>query len=169
MKPKYQQTNLNRVRGRIFVMAYVYMPQGTHLFTGDLETIQKHLRPVSTCHGSVLSYIPRNDKPMFSVEIFGKGGCFEYPRNNNYLSFDHISLFDYHSFRYRELINFLENRKKFILIENTDTGYHVLGKWRRLPKFYLPIFKEYDDSMPVAIDPMLEKEIWRELQLKNRN
>ena len=89
---------------------------------------------------------------MFSVEIFGKGSFIN--NNNktqrNYLSFDHISLFDYNLFRYRELINFLENRKKFILVENTATGYHVLGKWRRLPKIYLPIFKEYDDTMPVV-------------------
>jgi hypothetical protein len=153
MKPKYQQTDLNRARGKAFVMAYVYMPafpnlpQRTHLFTGDLETIQKYLRLVSTCHGSILTYISTRDKPIFSVEIFGKGSI-----NNleNYLSFDHTSLFDYYSPRYKQLINFLDNRKKFILVENTDTGCHILGKWRRLPKIYLPIFKEYDDSMPIV-------------------
>lgn len=157
MKHKYEQTDLNRARGRPFTMAYVYMRHGTHLYTGDLETIHEHLRPVSTCHGSVVTYIPRMKKPMFSVEIFGKGGFINNKDQKNYLSFEHMSLLDYHSYKYRELINFLENRKKFLLVENTLNGLYSLGSWRRLPKVYLPIFKEYDESMPIL---QIEVPIW---------
>lgn len=158
MKHKYEQTDLNRARGRPFTMAYVYMRHGTHLYTGDLQTIQEHLRPVSTCHGSVVTQILHGmKKPMFSVEIFGKGSFINNINNFSGLSFEHMSLFDHHSYRYRELINFLENRKKFILVENTLNGIYVLGSWRRLPKVYLPIFKEYDESMPIL---RIEVPIW---------
>jgi hypothetical protein len=79
------------------------------------------------------------------VEIFGKG-AYAF-RKNNYLSFEHLSKYDARhlvTLMHMELARHLDDRRKHILVEHFGDQYHVLGKWRNLPKTYLPVFKEYD-------------------------
>jgi hypothetical protein len=151
MKKEYPKTNLNRQQGFPFVMAFVYTPGQTKVYTGDLETIRNHLRNGPTCHGVVIYYNRgvRLKLPSMVLEIFGKG-AYEF-RRTNYLHFEHLSIGDaQRRLMMTEIAPYLDKRKKFVLVENFGAKQYVLGKWRKIPKTYLPILKEYDATGPLV-------------------
>jgi hypothetical protein len=149
IKKTYPKIDLKRQRGFPFVMAFVYAPGGTVVYTGDLGTIQKHLSGGPTCHGRIVYYMKGIRYPQTRVNIFGKG-AFAF-RKQNYLSFEHLSKRNVNQLwggfqGEKDIAADLDDRKKHILIEHFGLQRHVLGKWRNLPKTYLPVFKEYDGT-----------------------
>ena len=135
----FPKVDLPRQKGYPFAMAFCYMEGGTKVFTGDLWTIEKHLKNEPTHLGLVR--IGKIVRPI----VFGK---LSYTRNVDrpslYLSKMDIS-YDC------EPEEYLKERKRQNLylsvpdlsVPGVDSRI-VIAKWRRIPTKYLPLFKELD-------------------------
>ena len=147
MKKQIPKTDLGFERGSPFVMAWVYLPTGPHLYTGSLGKIRYHLKDGPICHGFI-RYFAGGLHSTRRACLFGKWSYTNYRTNKIYCSLHHCSL---HELRNTGLFSYLRpflhpKRKLWVLTANHKDQTILLGRWRKLPSTYLKALGDFESG-----------------------
>jgi len=136
---KHFQIDCGREVGYPFVQAFLFLPQGSTLYVGDLGAIREKTNDLPTCHGVVLFWQFKQVQ-MKRIMLFGKhtghGGGFVLLHGNNTRGGKNAVS--------TAVRIFASSRPQYILLYNDGSKYELVNRWRRMPSCYLgDVFEKY--------------------------
>ena len=135
---KHFQIDCGRQVGYPFVQAFLFTPQGSTLYVGDLGSIREKTKDLPTCHGVVLFWQFKAVSYKI-INLFGK--------NTSYPGFTlyHGNNAKGGKYAISEAVRmFASRRPQYILVYGDGSKYELVNRWRRMPSCYLgDMFEKY--------------------------
>ena len=134
---KLTPINLERKRGYIFCLAFIYTPEGTKLLTGDHDAIDKYCREhYGLCHG--MRVCTKYGQTFKSWWLFGKSE--NYSNEDSRITLTHLDskiLNGYTGAFWKER----GIKRSCWALYSRGCKERVIRTWRRLPKHYIDFKK----------------------------
>jgi len=131
LKECLPKTDLPKTTGYVFVMVYLFLPNGTQIFTGSMDNIRNATKKLPTCHGVSVSY-QHGNIICRTWDIYGRFS-------------DRIHLLR-HSYG-EDMFKLIPKTKRscwVLYFNEKQIGFSLIKSYRRLPSQYLRILKELE-------------------------
>lgn len=147
---KYPETIFPRDKGEPFVVAFLFLPDGPHIYKGGVDHVRKATAILPTCHGTMKYFGPRREKKTpFKWRLFGKyshdGYCF-FGKKKGYqwFSLNMVDKLRIDGCLYpKHIEEKAKKRKVYVLMSfGQNSQVEILGIFRDLPRTHLKQLKE---------------------------